>query len=310
MTRSNQLAQRAGLKADKTSARQTASSELKPLSIPLPEFTIEQFEFFRSIAREHAGIAISAHKRLMVQRRITKRMRTIGFENVEMYRIYLSSRAGEQELTHLVNALTTNKTSFFRERHHYEHFTNVILRRVLANAVAKPGRRFRVWSAGCSTGEEPYTIALLLHDALAKSAANIDAKILATDIDTDVIQFAKTGVYANADVANIPERLRNRHFLPATPNENSHTAAPHLRQLIVFKALNLHGAWPMSMPFDVIFCRNVMIYFDKPSQRKLLDRFAEILAPGGILYVGHSESLYRITDRLQWIGQNVYQKVL
>lgn len=268
-----------------------------------PHMSDAQFECFRDLAKTHAGISLPGHKRNMVYRRVSKRLAALGLKGFDAYRNLLSGPDADAEFQHFINVLTTNKTEFFRENHHFEH---------LASAILKPdrqgGRRLRVWSAGCSSGQEPYSIAMTLVESLA-DLPRWDAKILATDIDTEMIEFGRRGIYSDAEMLSIPTKLRQK-FVEALPGETGRGRMPDsLRSLITFNRLNLHGPWPMKGKFDVIFCRNVIIYFDTPDQCRLFDRFADLLCDGGYVYIGHSESLYKVTERFRPIGQSIYQRI-
>ena len=267
-----------------------------------------QFNYIRGLAMTHAGIEIADYKKNMVRRRISKRLRVLGYTNHRDYCEMLGSPAGEDEIQPLINALTTNKTEFFREYHHFQHMEQTLVPKWVTAKEKQQSKRLRIWSAGCSTGQEPYSIAMSLSNAMP-SLANWDAKILATDIDTDVLDVARHGVYGADCVDSIPAAYCEK-YLEADGKDNAEwRIAQPVRSLLTFRSLNLHGAWPMRGPFDLIFCRNVVIYFDKESQRRLFDRFAELLPIGGLLYCGHSESLFGICSRFRAIGKSIYEKV-
>ncbi|MBC8035683.1 MAG: protein-glutamate O-methyltransferase CheR [Rhizobiales bacterium] len=267
-----------------------------------------QFDCFRDLAKAHAGIALLGHKRNMVYRRVSKRLAALGLKDFGAYRNLLSGPDAETELQHFVNVLTTNKTEFFRENHHFQHLASVVLPSLDKGLAKKGSSRLRIWSAGCSSGQEPYSVAMALCEAMA-DLSRWDAKILATDIDTDVIEFGRRGIYSAAEVQSIPTALRSK-FVEALPGETgSGRMSAALRSLITFNQLNLHGPWPMKGKFDAIFCRNVIIYFDTPDQCRLFDRFADLLCDGGYVYIGHSESLYKVTERFRPIGQSIYQRI-
>lgn len=267
-----------------------------------------QFDMFRGIARRHAGIMIADFKRSMLFRRIKRRMNALGIHDVEDYCTLLSGPDGPKELQPLINALTTNKTEFFREKHHFDHLTSVVVPQIIAQKSKDRVRKLRIWSAGCSTGEEPYSIAMSLCAMVGKHP-DWDTRILATDIDTDVIERAKKGFYRLGDTATVPRDFRARFIDESEAKEGFCRVTAHARRLVTFKQLNLHEAWPIRGTFDVIFCRNVVIYFDKPTQTALFDRFADVLTSDGYLYCGHSESLYGISDRFRAIGQSIYQRI-
>ena len=203
----------------------------------------------------------------------------------------------------MIAALTTNVTSFYREPHHFKHLREAVLPDLVARARA--GGRVRLWSAGCSSGMEPYSIAITLAEALSSQRA-IDARILATDIDSAMLQTGMRGVYPEPDLRDVPVAAR-RFFRAADHGEV--TMPPATQGLIAFKQLNLLDDWPMRRRYDAIFCRNVVIYFDKPTKQRLFDRMADQLQPDGLLYIGHSENLTGISDRFQLVGRTVYRRV-
>jgi chemotaxis protein methyltransferase CheR len=273
-----------------------------------PRMSDAQFDFFRSLANAHAGITLPDYKRNMVYRRVSKRLMALNMPDFATYQDLLSSPRGQDEIEFFVNALTTNKTEFFRENHHFEHLASVALPRLHGTRNIEGRRKLRIWSAGCSTGQEPYSIAMTVFESEI-DPARWDVKILATDIDTDVLEIGYSGVFPASEIQSIPLRLRQEYVdLPEQENGIGRMAYG-LRSLTIFNQLNLHGPWPMKAKFDIIFCRNVIIYFDKPSQRQLFDRFADQLSEGGYLYIGHSESLFKVTERFRSIGQSIYQKI-
>ena len=273
-----------------------------------PRMSDAQFDCFRDLAKAHAGISLPGHKRNMVYRRVSKRLAALGLKDFGAYRNLLTGPDADAEFQHFVNVLTTNKTEFFRENHHFEHLASAVLPGLRQRLEMQDSPRLRIWSAGCSSGQEPYSIAMVLCEALA-GLSRWDAKILGTDIDTDVIESGRRGVYANAEMQPIPGKLR-RKFVETLPGEPGRgRMSGELRSLVTFNQLNLHGPWPMKGKFDVIFCRNVIIYFDLADQRRLFDRFADLLCDGGHVYIGHSESLYKVTERFRPIGQSIYQRI-
>lgn len=273
----------------------------------LPRMSDAHFNCFRELAKTLAGISLPNQKRNMVYRRVSKRLSALGLKDFDDYRKVLSGPGAEREMEHFVNALTTNKTEFFRENHHFEHLASVVLPRVRERAGKHGGQKLRLWSAGCSTGQETYSIAMTLMEAVT-DLNRWDAKILGTDIDTNVIEFAREGAYSDAELQSIPEKTRRR-FVEMLPSETHGRILDALRSLITFNRLNLHEPWPMRGKFDAIFCRNVIIYFDLADQCRLFDRFADLLCDGGFVYIGHSESLYRVTERFRPMGQSIYQRI-
>ncbi|MBI5461619.1 MAG: protein-glutamate O-methyltransferase CheR [Gammaproteobacteria bacterium] len=269
------------------------------------QFTDRDFAFLRQIAYEHTGITLGDTKRQMVYGRLARRIRQLGLDSFAAYCQRIENDL-DSELGELVNAITTNLTSFFRENHHFEHLTDTALPEIVAHNAG--ARRLRVWSAGCSTGEEPYSIAMTL--AESGQLSGWDARILATDIDTNVVAKARSGVYGDERIQDIaPQRLRRWFQRGGGANAGKARVAQPLRDMISFRQLNLLGPWPMQGPFDVIFCRNVVIYFDKETQRKLFARYADLLAPHGYLYIGHSETLFKISEQFRLIGGTIYKKV-
>lgn len=269
------------------------------------QFTDRDFAFLRQIAYDHTGINLGDNKRQMVYGRLARRIRQLGLNSFAAYCQRVEDDP-DSELGELVNAITTNLTSFFRENHHFEHLADTAVPEIAAHNAG--ARRLRVWSAGCSTGEEPYSIAMTL--AEAELLSGWDARILATDIDTNVVAKASSGLYGDDRVQGIaPPRLRRWFQRGGGANAGKVRVAQSLRDMIAFRQLNLLGPWPMRGPFDVIFCRNVVIYFDKETQRKLFARYADMLAPHGYLYIGHSETLFKISERFQLVGGTIYKKV-
>ena len=247
-----------------------------------PQLGDAEFEFIRHVVGENAGIVLGPNKRQLVQGRLARRLRELGLPTYESYCNYLRE-AGPEELVGLINAITTNVTSFFRENHHFEALASYMLPEAMKRNSAS--RRLRIWSAGCSTGEEPHCIAMVAGEVLP-SIPRWDFKILATDIDSDVISAASSGVYPLDRMSTVsPERLKRCFQKGSGDHEGAAIAKSDIRSMITFRTLNLLHTWPMKGPFDVIFCRNVMIYFDQTTREKLVNRFAELLAPGGYLCI-------------------------
>ena len=265
-------------------------------------FELSDADFARSrkLIRQYAGIALSEAKRALVYGRLVPRLRAHRLTQVSAYLDYVETNAVEREL--FVNSLTTNVTDFFRERHHFEALRTRILPGLFARS-----SRVRIWSAGCSSGEEPYTIALSV--LAAQPPASADVRILAADLDSSVVSRAAEGVYPLSRLEAIPEAERQRYFLRGKGRMQGFArAGPELKALIEFRQLNLMENWPMKGPFDVIFCRNVMIYFDDATRRQLVDRFVSLLAPGGTLMLGHSESMMGLHPKLTSVGSTMFEK--
>lgn len=264
---------------------------------------LSEAEFRRIAAILHAdsGIHLPEGKNSLVYSRLAKRLRALGLESFRDYCNLVSSDEGKDERRHMLSALTTNHTRFFREPHHFTDLARHLRERWVPQARA--GGRVRIWSAGCSSGEEPYTIALTALSVFP-DADRYDFRILATDIDPVIVGKARAGVYAAETVRDVPVALRERFTERQADGRVSVAAGP--RNLIAFRELNLMGAWPMKGRFDVIFCRNVAIYFEEETQERLWSRFTSLLLPPhGRLYVGHSE---RAGDaRLKSDGQTIYK---
>jgi len=274
------------------------------------ELALSEREFARVKARVYqvAGISLSEAKQTLVVSRLSKIVHRLGLSSFEQYLDFLESPKGAKEQQDFINALTTNLTRFYREDHHFAHLRTYVEGLMRANKRTSPdGRpRLRIWSAGCSTGQEPYTIAMDLLAAFP-DLRRWDFRILATDIDTAVTAKAATGTYPESELAGLsPERARL--FERAAPGTvRIPTAA---RNLVAFKQLNLiEGKWPMKGPFDAIFCRNVAIYFERETQNTLFSRLGALLAPEGMLYIGHSENLGSASTGLRLVGKTTYQSL-
>ncbi|MBV9078386.1 MAG: protein-glutamate O-methyltransferase [Methylobacteriaceae bacterium] len=248
-------------------------------------FTDHDFRQIAAMLYADSGISLPETKSTLVYSRLAKRLRALGLESFRQYCELISGPDGTDERHHMLVALTTNVTRFFREPHHFDHLRENVLPPAIE--AAKRGGRLRLWSAGCSTGQEPYSIALTLLSVLP-NAGDYDIRILASDIDPSVIATARRGIYSESEVASIPADLRRRFLEPAGDGRGL-SIGDDARALVAFRELNLIGSWPMKHAFQAIFCRNVVIYFDDETQQKTWRRFQEHLAPGGQLYVGHSE---------------------
>ena len=242
----------------------------------------------------------------MVYRRVSGRLRELAIGSFKEYCEYLRT-CDQAELEQFTNAVTTNLTSFFREQHHFDYLVASVFPEIVEQK-GSGNRRLRIWSAGCSTGEEPYSIAITLKESFP-DLQRWNARILATDLDSNVLATSRAGIYANERVEKLPRARLNRWFLKGRgENKQVVKIRPELQELITFKQLNLMQNWPMCGRFDVIFCRNVIIYFDKATQKVLIDRYADLLEDGGHLFLGHSESLFKVSDRFSLIGKTIYRK--
>lgn len=267
-------------------------------------FSDEDFRMIADKVHSWAGISLSENKKALVYSRLAKRLRHLDMPDFRSYCDFVFSDRGGEERDHFLTALTTNVTRFFREPHHFDMLRDEALPDLLA--AARAGGRLRIWSAGCSTGQEPYSIAITLLEA-ASDAARLDLRLLATDIDGTVLAEAAAGRYSEEGRSGLSPAQQDRFF--QRPEGEFRTAAPALKELITFKRLNLMEDWPMRGPFDVIFCRNVAIYFDRETQARLWQRFAEKLHPGGWLFIGHSERASGAAERLlSPVGITAYRR--
>ncbi len=272
-------------------------------------FDRNHFDFIASLLYRLAGIHLAPHKIEMMYSRLARRLRELGLTDFDAYCARLDGESGEQEIRFLVNALTTNLTSFFRERHHFDHLGSVVLPAVREARAQTPRPRLRIWSAGCSSGPEPYTLAMILCDRIP-DLRRWDARILATDIDTHMVTTAKQGLYPQESLKTIPAAMRDRFTRRILTDGDGPmiSMADELRRLITFKPLNLLEPWPMRGPFDAIFCRNVLIYFDRPGRTAVIGNFADLLSSDSFLYLGHSESLYGVSGSFIQVGPTIYQR--
>jgi chemotaxis protein methyltransferase CheR len=268
-------------------------------------FGEEDFAALRELVKTHTGIHLTEQKRELVYGRLSRRLRALGLDSFRAYRQILE-RGDSDELVQFCNAITTNLTSFFREAHHFEYLREQVLRSRAAAALGP--RRLRFWSAGCSSGEEPYSLAMTIYESLPE-ARRWDIKILATDLDTEVLARGERGVYDEERVRGLPAARLERFFRDDRHGKSvRYAVTQELRDLITFRELNLMRALPMRGPFDAIFCRNVIIYFDKDTQRELFARIAQLQRPGDLLFLGHSESLYRVSDAYTLVGKTIYRR--
>lgn len=248
------------------------------------KFTPAHFRQVAEVVRQTAGINLPESKKSLVYARLVKRIRKLGLPSFDAYCELILAPEGKEEFGHALSALTTNVTRFFRESHHFDHFRERIMPDLAARA--REGGRVRIWSAACSTGEEAYSLGLTALEVMP-TAPSVDLRILASDIDPVVVARAEEGQYPVSVLQDIPQPVQK--FIPMVDRE-SVRAGPDLHKLISYRELNLISeSWPMRGTFDVIMCRNVAIYFDRPVQEKLWQQFHAILAPGGTLYIGHSE---------------------
>jgi chemotaxis protein methyltransferase CheR len=268
------------------------------------QFRDEDFNALRALVRQLTGISLSEAKRELVYGRLSRRLRTLGLQSFSAYRDLLANNPEGPEMVEFVNAITTNLTSFFRESHHFEYLRD----QVLLPMLKRGSGRLRIWSAGCSTGEEPYSIAMTVREAVPENA-RLDVKILATDLDSDVLSKGRKGLYGQDRVKGLSADRMSRFFREQREaSAVKYRVTPELGALITFNQLNLMNPLPMKGPLDVIFCRNVIIYFDKDTQRELFRKYAQLQRPGDILFLGHSENMFKVSDDYTLVGRTIYRR--
>lgn len=259
-----------------------------------------EFKDLCGLVFEYTGIKIKDEKKALAFSRFSKRLKLLNLSSFNEYYNYVKNN--DSEIESFTNAITTNLTAFFRESHHFEFLSQTVIPRLIANGQKK----IRIWSAGCSTGEEPYSIAISLLESMPK-IRNLDVKILATDIDTQVLSKAQTGIYHVANFDQLNNLMKPTWYKKINGND-SIEIVPKVKDMISFKRLNLIASqWPMKGPFDVIFCRNVIIYFDKDTQKRLISRFADLQYSSAYLFSGHSESLQTVSDKYKHVGKTTYK---
>jgi chemotaxis protein methyltransferase CheR len=313
-SRSSSLARRAPLspRPEPDRPRDTVVTEdsAPVVSLGNPfKLTTADFEQLRRFIFEHTGISLSDHKRALVYSRLARRLRHHRLSSYAEYYTLLTQHDPQGvELVEMINAITTNKTSFFRESHHFTFMTEQLLPQLRAGAQRGAPRSLRVWSAASSTGEEPYTIAMVARDGLPESEG-WRIEISATDIDTSVLARAEQGVYAEELSDEIPAPLLHKYFLRGKGGNRGYVmAGPQLKSIVRFQRLNLVGTqWPWQEPFDIVFCRNVLIYFNKDTQRDLVRRMIAHIRPGGYLMLGHSEFLHGNVAGIEHLRKNIYR---
>lgn len=270
----------------------------------------KDFTFICQYVYQLTGIVLNENKREMLYRRLARIVRDKKLNSFAAYCNLLRENADEEK-DYFINSITTNLTSFFRENHHFDFLKNKEIPRWLKNKDILPNgkKRLRIWSSASSTGEEPYSIAITLMKTMKSQFANWDIKILATDIDSNVLAVGQHGIYDSKRIDEMSTLLKTEYFHQGTgQNVENVKVTDELKELITFKQLNLLHEWPMNGPFDAIFCRNVIIYFDKKTQRELFARYYEMLAPGGLFFLGHSENLGDFQRHFESVGRTIYRK--
>jgi chemotaxis protein methyltransferase CheR len=285
--------------------RTTFSTWAKPM-------TQTEFTRFSEFIIGQCGIKMPPSKKIMLEARLQKRLRALGIPTYGEYLKHVLGEGARDELVHMLDAVTTNKTDFFREPVHFQYLAQTVLPEALAERMhtKAPARPFRVWSAGCSTGEEPYTLAMVLTE-FTHQHPDLKFSLVATDISTRVLDRAREGVYDADRVQSVPLALKQKYLLKSKDhNKNLVRMVPQLRTAVLFDRLNLmEETFSFSDALDVIFCRNVIIYFDRGTQERLISRFCRVLRPEGYLFLGHSESVHGFDLPLRRITSTVYRKI-
>jgi chemotaxis protein methyltransferase CheR len=277
---------------------------MSPPALLTCELGTDQFTIISEIVYRICGITLRPGKESLVKARLIKRLYDLGLGSFEDYLAYVEGDSSGKELTIMIDVLTTNKTSFFREPQHFTY-----LQQQIASESWKTRNHVRFWSAGCSSGEEPYSLAIVLREAIPDIDRQ-DIRILATDISTRILATARQAVYEQETLSDVPEHLLKKYFrLIRQAPSPAYQVIDNVRTMVRLARLNLMQDWPMRGPFEAIFCRNVMIYFDKPTQEWLVQRFWKLLQPGGHLFIGHSESLSAITHNFGYVQPALYRKV-
>jgi len=266
-------------------------------------FTHKDFNHLCALVDKHTGIQLAEGKEDMLYGRLSRRIRKVGLSSFKTYIDLLERDEGGDEFGEFINAVTTNLTSFFRESHHFDYLKNTLLPALIKKNTVS--RRIRIWSAGSSTGEEPYSIAMIVAETMPPGW---DVKILATDLDTDVLAHGERGIYDDSRIEDLDKSVVKRWFVKNSNQPGKVRVKPELQALIYFRHLNLLQDWPMKGPIDIIFCRNVIIYFDLPTKQKLVDRYADMLPDDGHLFLGHSEAMNNMSNRFSLCGKSVYSK--
>lgn len=271
--------------------------------------TDKEFETIRRLVKEKTGISLGLHKKDLVVSRLARRLRDLRLGSFREYIALLEGAGGAEEMVHMINRITTNKTDFFREKHHFDLLAETLLPELYQQGEASGQRRLRAWSAGCSSGEEPYTIAMVVADFFARRPG-WDIKILATDLDTSMLQKASRGLYEARLMEPVPPRMLSRYFRRVQQNgEEFYQVKEELRRMITFRKFNLmRPEYPLKVALDFVFCRNVLIYFDSEDKVAVVTRFHRVIKPGGYLFVGHSESLMMVKHLFRHAGPTIYRR--
>jgi len=274
------------------------------------ELKPREYEAIRVLVKEKTGINLGLRKRDLVVSRLSKRLRALGLSGFKQYIDYLDGPEGPDELVQMINRITTNKTDFFREKHHFDFLTGHLFPRIYQAGQTSGIRRVRAWSAGCSSGEEPYSICIAAAEYF-QDKPGWDFKLLATDLDTTMLQKASARLYEEALLEPVPRHLQLKYFARIRRDgQVFYEAKKHLRDMITFRKFNLmHPSYPLKTTLDFIFCRNVLIYFDAQDKTDIMTKFHAVLKPGGHMFVGHSESLMMVKHLFRSVGTTVYERI-
>jgi len=277
---------------------------------PAFELKPREYDAIRVLVKEKTGISLGLHKRDLVVSRLAKRLRALGLSGFQQYLDYLQGEEGADELVQMINRITTNKTDFFREKHHFDFLNDTLLPSLYEAGESSGNRKVRAWSAGCSSGEEPYTICMVAAEFF-QNKPGWDFKLLATDLDTTMLQKGSAGTYEARLLEPVPRNLLSKHFNRVKRGSDIFFEAKEsLRSMITFRKFNLmYPSYPLKIPMDFIFCRNVLIYFDQQDKIDIMTKFHKTLKPGGYMFVGHSESLMMVRNLYQHVGTTVYLRV-
>jgi chemotaxis protein methyltransferase CheR len=271
------------------------------------KFSLSEDEFskLRDLVFKVSGISLADTKKELVISRFSRRLKSLKLNSFAQYYNLLISPSGFTEVQNFINSITTNKTDFFRESHHFDF----IISNFIPEILAKGKKPVRIWSAACSTGEEPYTIAMVMHRHLVEPYA-VPVKIFASDIDTNALKTASVGVYDNQTISAIPEHYLKRYFLRGKDNNKGlYKIKNEIREMVTFKKLNfIADEYPITHTFDIIFCRNVIIYFNSETKKMVITKVLRYLNEGGYLMMGHSETLFNLIDGLVYLKNTIYQK--
>ena len=272
------------------------------------ELSNREFDRISDLVYKHCGINLHEGKKELVRSRLAKRLRALKLDSFDGYLDFATKEGNADEFTQLIDSISTNLTSFFREKQHFDYLSDTFFPALLSRKQASGDNRIRAWSAGCSSGEEAYTISITIKEAI-QGNSRWDAKVLATDISTRVLKVAKEGVYDKKRIDPVPPEQKHKYLVRKKGGVGDmYEVSDALKSMVYFAQLNLMGEWPIKTKLDFIFCRNVMIYFDKSTQQRLVNRFYDRLDSGGVLFTGHSESLTGIEHRFKYVKPTIYMK--